>query len=45
MAFLVRRGSAYKICNNNLIFHGCVPLESDGSYVRFCGHKGRELLD
>ena len=45
IAFLVRRGSAYKICNNNLIFHGCVPLEPDGSYMNFCGYEGRGLLD
>lgn len=45
IAFLVRRGSAYKICNNNLIFHGCVPLELDGSYMNFCGYEGRGLLD
>ncbi len=45
IAFLVRRGSAYKICNNNLIFHGCVSLEPDGSYMNFCGYEGRGLLD
>ena len=43
--FLMRRGSAYKICNGNLIFHGCIPLEPDGSYMEFCGRKGRALLD
>lgn len=45
IAFLMRRGSTYKICNNNLIFHGCVPMEPDGSYMNFCGHEGRDLLD
>ena len=45
ISFLVRRGSAYKICNNNLIFHGCVPLNADGSYANFCGREGRGLLD
>ena len=45
IAFLMRNGSAYKICNNNLIFHGCVPMEEDGSYMNFCGHEGRDLLD
>lgn len=43
--FLMRRGSAYKICNGNLIFHGCIPLEPDGSYMNFCGHEGKDLLD
>ena len=45
IAFMMERGSAYKICNGNLIFHGCVPLEPDGSYMNFCGHEGRELMD
>ena len=45
MAFFIEHGSAYKICNNNLIFHGCVPLNEDGSYMNFCGHEGRDLLD
>lgn len=45
IAFLMRRGSAYKISNNNLIFHGCIPLNEDGSYKNFCGYEGRALLD
>lgn len=45
IAFLMRCGSAYKICNNNLIFHGCVPLNPDGSYCNFCGYEGRGLMD
>ena len=45
IAFLLGHGSAYKICNNNLIFHGCVPMEPDGSYMNFCGYEGRALLD
>lgn len=45
IAFLMRKGSAYKICNGNLIFHGCVPLKPDGCYMEFCGCKGKGLLD
>ena len=45
IAFMMQHGSAYKVCNGNLIFHGCVPLEPDGSYMNFCGHEGRELMD
>lgn len=45
VAFLMRKGSAYKICNNNLIFHGCIPLNADGSYMQFCGREGRALMD
>lgn len=45
IAFFMAKGSAYKISNGNLIFHGCIPLEPDGSYMQFCGHGGRGLLD
>ena len=45
IAFFMAKGSAYKISNGNLIFHGCIPLEPDGSYMQFCGHGGRDLLD
>ncbi len=28
--FLYNAGSLYKICNGNLLFHGCVPMTPDG---------------
>ena len=28
---LLSRGGMYKICNSNLMFHGSIPLEEDGS--------------
>ncbi|BEU86800.1 fructose-1,6-bisphosphatase [Selenomonas sp. TAMA-11512] len=31
--FLYKKGSLYKTCNGNLLFHGCVPLEKDGSFA------------
>lgn len=31
--FLFAAGSIYKCSNNNLIFHGCVPMEEDGSFT------------
>lgn len=31
MRFLLTKGSLYKIYNNNLLYHGCVPLNEDGS--------------
>ncbi|MCR5391176.1 MAG: fructose-1,6-bisphosphatase [Lachnospiraceae bacterium] len=47
--FLYRKGSLYKTCNNNLLFHGCVPLTEDGKLkeVEICGkkYKGKELYD
>lgn len=29
---LLDKGNMYKVCNNNLLFHGCVPLNDDGSF-------------
>lgn len=43
--FLMRRGGTYTVCNGNLIFHGCIPLNPDGTYLSFCGHEGRDLMD
>lgn len=31
MRFLLNKGSLYKVYNNNLLYHGCVPLQADGS--------------
>ena len=31
MRFLLKAGSLYKVSNNNLLFHACVPLNDDGS--------------
>ena len=30
--FLYEHGSLYKICNGNLLFHGCIPMRADGSF-------------
>ena len=47
--FLVNKGSMYLIYNDNLLFHGCVPLNEDGSLMsaKFDGaeYAGKELLD
>jgi len=31
--FLMKKGSLYLKYNSNLLFHGCVPLESDGTFT------------
>lgn len=31
--FLMTHGSLYLIYNDNLIYHGCIPLRGDGSYA------------
>lgn len=47
--FLYAKGGMYKIYNGNLLFHGCVPLNPDGSFagVRIYGrdYKGKALYD
>ncbi|KMO86188.1 fructose 1,6-bisphosphatase [Megasphaera cerevisiae DSM 20462] len=49
MRFLYSHGSLYRSCNNNLLFHGGVPLNADGSFktIYFDGrpYKGREFMD
>lgn len=47
--FLFTKGSLYKVFNGNLLYHGCVPLNEDGSFkkVRLFGHEyaGKQLYD
>ncbi|GAA6394935.1 fructose-1,6-bisphosphatase [Clostridiales bacterium] len=47
--FLYSKGGLYKVFNGNLLFHGCIPMAEDGSFLKFTiGGKersGREFLD
>jgi len=47
--FLYVKGGMYKRCNNNLLFHGCVPLDTDGNFdtIVFDGkiYQGKSYLD
>ena len=49
ITFLYRRGWMYRAFNGNLIYHGCVPLNEDGSFLTkaFSGqaYSGKALLD
>ena len=49
ISFLYRRGWLYRCFNGNLLFHGCVPLEEDGSlHAKELGGRrlsGRALMD
>ena len=49
MRFLLAKGGLYKIYNNNLLYHGCVPLHEDGSLKETelfgCRYKGKSLYD
>ncbi len=47
--FLFRYGSMYLVYNGNLLYHGCIPMEEDGTFseVLIKGEKvkGKALLD
>lgn len=47
--FLLAKGSLYKVYNGNLLYHGCVPLNADGSFrqVEIYGHTyaGKALYE
>ena len=47
--FLYSKGGLYKIHNGNLLFHGCIPMEADGSLMTFrigsTPRKGKAFLD
>ncbi|MGN0690939.1 MAG: fructose-1,6-bisphosphatase [Oscillospiraceae bacterium] len=49
IGFLYSHGSMYKCFNNNLMFHGCIPMNADGSFaeMEIEGEKysGRELME
>jgi fructose-1,6-bisphosphatase-3 len=47
--FLYSKGGLYKVHNGNLLFHGCIPMTSEGKLLTFTiggkERKGREFLD
>ena len=47
--FLYRRGWMYRSYNGNLLFHGCVPLNEDGSFLQKTlggiPRSGKALMD
>lgn len=47
--FLFSNGSLYTTFNSNLLYHGCIPLNEDGTFrtVKIGEHeyKGKDLLD
>ena len=47
--FLLEKGAMYRVYNGNLLYHGCVPMQPDGSFSRVTvgGHtcSGRELME
>ncbi len=47
--FLYSNGGMYKTMNNNLLYHGCIPMRKDGTFdeVEFFGlsYSGKALMD
>lgn len=47
--FIYKKGSVYTCCNQNLLFHGCVPLNPDGSFKELVFedkvYKGKAYMD
>ncbi|AMB98784.1 fructose 1,6-bisphosphatase [Aerococcus urinaehominis] len=47
--FLYSKGNLYTIYNDNLLYHGCIPMNNDGSFmsavVNGQEYSGRALLD
>lgn len=49
VAFLFSKGSLYKVYNSNLLYHGCVPMDENGEFLRVNiygrEYQGRALYD
>jgi fructose-1,6-bisphosphatase-3 len=46
---LLKKGSMYRVYNGNLLYHGCVPLNEDGSFAKVniygTEYSGKALFD
>ena len=49
LKFLLNKGSMYLKCNSNLLYHGCIPLDSEGGLVEVkidgISYKGKSYFD
>ncbi len=47
VSFLYAKGSMYLKYNSNLLYHGCIPLNEDGTFKKVNGkeYSGKALLD
>ncbi len=47
--FIYAKGSMYNVCNNNLLYHGCIPMTADGDFATYTidgeNVSGKALLD
>lgn len=49
VSFLYTHGSPYLVTNNNLLFHGCIPMTEDGEFAKLemngRSYSGKSLMD
>lgn len=49
MDFLMEKGTLYLVYNHNLLIHGCIPLNADGTFQRYQfqnqSYSGKALVD
>lgn len=46
--FIYEKGGMYKVYNNNLLYHGCIPMDDNGSFLPLPAaenRKGKALMD
>lgn len=46
--FLFEKGGMYTVYNNNLLYHGCIPMDEDGGFLALKaaeGKHGKALMD
>jgi len=50
--FLFSKGGLYKVHNSNLLYHGCVPMDEEGNFLKvdvfgkeYCGKALYDVLD
>ncbi|MBO4389443.1 MAG: fructose-1,6-bisphosphatase [Lachnospiraceae bacterium] len=47
--YLYSHGGMYKVINNNLLFHGCIPMDEQGGFLSFTTQDGtfagKDLMD
>ena len=46
--FIFEKGGMYKVYNNNLLYHGCIPMDEDGEFLalKAAGNRsGKALMD
>ena len=47
--YIYSKGSMYKVCNNNLLFHGCIPMSENSELqevrIKNDNYSGKDLFD